>query len=65
MAATYVIFLDHNNVFKVGKTATETPGALESESDLATVEATKVARCLRRLLQAGQSTALHELADGS
>ncbi len=60
MAATYVIFFDDDDTPKVGITETETPTALESESDLEGVEADKTARSLRRLLQRGQNAALHE-----
>lgn len=64
MAATYVIFVD-DGTFKMGVTATETPSALEGESDLETVEADRVARSLRRLLAHGQQAGEHELAVSS
>jgi hypothetical protein len=60
MAATYVIFFGSDDVPKIGVTTSETPTALESASDLLTVEANKVARSLRRLLQRGQAAGLHE-----
>lgn len=60
MAGTYVIFFDSDGVFKIGKTATETPTGYESAGDLVTVEADKTARSLRRLLQRGQAAGLHE-----
>jgi hypothetical protein len=65
MAATYVIFLDDDNVFKVGKTATETPTAYESAADLSTVESDTTARSLRRVLAHGQQAGEHELAVSS